>query len=309
MRRNTNIPYIFYLVLLAVVFVVSVYVQINPQNETVKAEFTRQAVVEDPIITSRAYLSLYVDENGKETVLTEKKSNDPYPIASITKLFTALVFVETEDEKDPIGITPLNLLFLDGRYRVGENLTADALLNSMLIESDNNAATILGEERRFMVEDMNATVKSLGLKHTRFVNATGLDNYVRNTYVGTSTQQARLNQSSARDVADVLILINKKYPYLKEILSKRGSEIKKADGSLHHVAESTNDLLKDPLFKHKIILGKTGETPHAKKNLAVIAKTPHNKGYLVLVILGSDDQFEDMRTLLTWSELAYSWTD
>jgi len=57
----------------------------------------------------------------------------------------------------------------------------------------------------------------------------------------------------------------------------------------------------------KVFGGKTGWTPQAKQSLLLVVESPDKKGYIVNVILGSDDRFGEMRKLLRWSLDSYKW--
>jgi len=57
----------------------------------------------------------------------------------------------------------------------------------------------------------------------------------------------------------------------------------------------------------EILFGKTGQTPFAGKCLLIVLDAPDNDGYIVNVILGSQDHFGEMRKLIDWVETVYSW--
>lgn len=138
-------------------------------------------------------VALVLDQNSSE-VLFEKNSGVSLPIASITKLMTGLVVVEanqdmnevltvTEDDVDHEKLT-------GSRLRVGAQLTRATLLHISLMSSENRAAAALGRNYpggvAGFVEAMNAKARELGMRDTRYVDASGLSSK---------------NVASARDLA------------------------------------------------------------------------------------------------------------
>jgi D-alanyl-D-alanine carboxypeptidase (penicillin-binding protein 5/6) len=121
-----------------------------------------------------------VGEDGK--LLARRNDRQQRPIASITKLMTALVVIERARLSDVVTVTPYAADPLESvvYLRAGEELTVAELLRAMLIPSANDAAHMLalhvgeGSIERF-VDLMNAKAKELGLEDTRFENPIGLD--------------------------------------------------------------------------------------------------------------------------------------
>ncbi|MEK7508024.1 MAG: hypothetical protein AAB602_03000, partial [Patescibacteria group bacterium] len=166
------------------------------------------------------------------------------------------------------------------------------ILYSLLIESDNDAGITLASkmEAGKFVELMNREAWKLGLYNTHYVNPTGLD----------PDDGSKPNYSTAEDVAKLAVEIIQKYPNILRIMSLKTFDLRTASGTLHHTLETTNKLLGENI-PFKILGGKTGETPMAKKNLLLISYGPQENSYLVNVVLGSDDNFGDMKKLLIFS--------
>ena len=161
------------------------------------------------------------------------------------------------------------------------------LLYPLLISSDNKSADILAgmfDEAAF-VDLMNLEAKNLGLENTYFFNPTGLD---------PKEPESGVNYSTADDLVKFAGYLTLAHPLIWEI-----SAIEAFENSV-----STNELLED--FPD-IIGGKTGETPRAGGCLILIVKAPKGKGYIVSVVLNSQNRFEEMRQLINWSEHAYKW--
>lgn len=185
-----------------------------------------------------------VGEDGE--LLAQRGQSRQRPIASITKLMTALVVIENADLSGVVEVTPYSAGALESvvNLRAGEKLTVAELLRAMLIPSANDAAHMLalhvgdGSVDRF-VDLMNAKARELGLVDTRFENPSGLDS------VG--------HVSSARDTT-ALVRYALGIPFVKDALARESY----AYGG--RVYPTTDDLLSrwPPL-----VGGKTGYTSAA----------------------------------------------
>ncbi len=127
-----------------------------------------------------AVSAILVDgESGR--VLFEKNAHEERPIASITKLMTALVAVENIHSLDEKVTVLPEWTGIEGSsiyLRAGETVTLETLLYGLLLNSGNDAAVALaghcaGNVKTF-VEWMNAKAKELGMEHTHFANPNGL---------------------------------------------------------------------------------------------------------------------------------------
>lgn len=215
--------------------------------------------------------------------LLSRNAEQSLPMASLTKLMTALVIVEKHDlnEKvvilDDIAQTPGSTVELP----VGETFSVGDLLSALLVASANDAAMALaqyhsGSEATF-VQEMNDRAKSLGLQRTSFANAAGFDD----------PQQ----RSSAQDIAWLAMSVLRR-PELRERLSLPQATISSDSGTIIAL-QNTHQLLQpdSPVFA-----GKTGTTPAAKQCLLSIFK--NNGREYVAVLLHSDNRYGDMRSIL-----------
>ena len=124
----------------------------------------------------------YVVQNGASgEVLATRDEREPLPIASITKLMTALVTLERVGLDEVVTVTGRAAAVGEStiNLRPGERITVRDLLQAALVQSANDAATALavhvaGTVPRF-VELMNERADELGLTDTQFVNPDGLD--------------------------------------------------------------------------------------------------------------------------------------
>ena len=223
-----------------------------------------------------------IDSNG-DKVLFSKSEKEKLPIASLTKLMTAIIVIDNYDLSDSvvIGEKP----DYPESIKLGDIQSVNNLLHIMLIASSNKAAFALSQkvgEKEF-VWLMNEKAKYLGLENTYFIDSTGLsDNY-----------------STAEDLSKLAIYILKNYPKIVQI-----SEVKEIGLPGIGKIENTNKLLGTI---PGIIIGKTGFTLDAKQCLLLATYNPKAKNYLVNIILGSDDRFMDMQNLINWINYAYTW--
>lgn len=135
---------------------------------------------------------------GSGTVLFEKNSASPMPIASLTKLMTALVVVEAKQDMDEaVTVTAADvdrLKHSSSRLRVGARLSRTAMLHIALMSSENRAASALGRNypggQPAFVAAMNAKAAALGMLHTHYVEPTGLSS---------------ANVSTAQDLAKLVV--------------------------------------------------------------------------------------------------------
>jgi len=124
--------------------------------------------------------SVLVIDESDSTVLLSQKADVAAPVASITKLMTALVVLEAKQPLDEeLEVTKADRDVDRGsRLAVGTKLSRGDLLHLALMSSENRAANAVGRNYpggvRALVRDMNAKAKALGMKRAQFVDATGL---------------------------------------------------------------------------------------------------------------------------------------
>ncbi|RXZ38909.1 D-alanyl-D-alanine carboxypeptidase [Oxalobacteraceae bacterium CAVE-383] len=140
----------------------------------------------------------YVMDQASSQVLFEKNANVALPIASVTKLMTAMVVVEShQDMSEVLEVTDDDVdreKFSTSRLKVGSRLTRDDMLHIALMASENRAASALGRNYPgglpAFVAAMNAKAKSLGMNDTHYNDSTGL---------------SKNNVASARDLAKLVV--------------------------------------------------------------------------------------------------------
>ncbi len=288
------------------------WVEIAENPRLIEAGISRQSFLEnvsrlkpylkkdaEPLsLSAKAAFSLFVGPE-KEEALFEKNSQDPLPIASLTKLVSALIITDNYSIDQRVVISPEVAAMPgngEGNLKAGDVFAVGDLLKIMLVESNNSAALALAQiegEKEF-VYLMNAKVEDMGLQRTLFSNPTGLD--PKNGLI--------INQSSAAELAEIAKFIIKERPEIFEILLMEEFSLYNIEGILNHKAVNTNELLGEiPL----IIGGKTGETPGSGGCLLLAVQAPKSRGYLVNVILDSPDRFSEMEKLIDWIKNSYQW--
>ncbi len=253
--------------------------------------------VSEPEVLAKS--AIVVSENGD--VLFEKDADLKLPIASLTKVMTALVVLENIDKNEIITITQdaIETEGIAGRFFPGEKMPAIDLLKIMLVISSNDAAgafyEYFKEKGVDLVSLMNKKAKEIGMENTNFSNPIGLDEPD--------------NYSTARDYSK-LVLHSLKNKDLWEILSTKEEIIKAySEGALNRKIMSSNKLMFDSDLKDIVIGGKTGYTQKAQGCLMSLFFADEKKKIkAVSVLLGADGielRFSETKKLIEWSKKAY----
>lgn len=230
-------------------------------------------------------------------VLFEKDANTSRPLASLSKLMTAITVKKIQEHW---AVLPLKIKLIskggalnevDAAVKAGGLMKVNDLVSYMLLSSSNFAAYSLTHElipfSSFMAY-MNFTAADIGLENFHFVNGSGL------TETGTNmTVDERNSIGSAHDVAKILNKIVVSYPELAKVTRVTDAMITTTSGKKIPIS-NTNKLL-DSL--DNIYLGKTGFTDDAGGNLAVVIEK--NGQYYGIVVMGStkEGRFADVTYL------------
>jgi D-alanyl-D-alanine endopeptidase (penicillin-binding protein 7) len=222
-----------------------------------------------------------------DEVLWASNPLEPRPIASITKVMTALVLLDYQrDLALDVVVSGRDVRRASTTHvRRRERVTLDDLLHLALVASDNAAARAIARASpwgtRGFVDRMNRKAEELGLESTRFVDPSGLD---------------ERNVSSPYDVAR-LIATAMAEPALARILAKPSYRFRT---SRRRVAvRNTNRLVRDGAVVRG---GKTGYISEAGYCLATIAESPSGTP-LAVVVLGArsnTERFAEVRRLVDW---------
>ncbi len=262
-----------------------------------KAKPLRVRNVEEPDLEARSAMMILI-KNGEERTLLEKEADKPLPIASLTKLMTALITLENYDLNQKITFSEKAAEKEGGPnfFKEGETFYIKDLLYSTLVESSNRAAfalaEVMGKEK--FVQKMNEKAQELGMNNTRFFTVTGLDPEFPHEIPNYSTPNDLTKL--AREIAE-----NK---LIRDICRTKRRDIYTAAGWFHHEITTTNKMIEEV---PGLILAKTGQTPKAKGCLLLAWRNEHDNNLIIATILGAEDNFEDMRKLKGWINKGYKW--
>lgn len=224
----------------------------------------------------KSSVALVVDQETDE-VLFSKNPDAVLPIASITKLMTALVVTEANLPADEVlTVTQADVDATAGsrsRLKVGTQLPRGEMLHLALMASENRAAHVLGRTYpggpSHFVEMMNAKAQTLGMSDTRYVEPTGLSSS---------------NQSSAQDLAR-LVRAAYEHPVLRELSTSQQALV--PVGRRQVQFNNTNGLVRNPEWE--IGLQKTGYISAAGRCLVMQAQLAGRK--LIMVLLDSAGKY------------------
>lgn len=248
----------------------------------------------------------YVYDLTTERILFSKNEHSQLPLASLTKLMTALVASELISKETLITIGEESIAVEgDNGFHVGENWKFKDLLDYTLLVSSNDGAhaiaTVAGtfvndleigselnDARYNFIVKMNRTATSLGLTQSYFINESGLDT---NAQVGGG-------YGSARDVASLLAYIVSTHPQLLEATAYRTQEFISEDLYVYNATNTNSAIGTIP----GLIASKTGFTDLAGGNLAIAFDAGINH-QIIAVVLGAsfDGRFKDIETLVSTS--------
>jgi D-alanyl-D-alanine endopeptidase (penicillin-binding protein 7) len=224
----------------------------------------------------KSSVALVLDQDTNE-ILFSKNSQAVLPIASLTKLMTALVVTEANlPLHDMISVSQDDVDTEKGsrsRLNIGTTLTREEMLHLALMSSENRAAHSLGRHYpgglQAFVSAMNRKAMELGMHDTHYVEPTGLSSR---------------NQSSARDLA---ILVNAAYSHqiIRELSTS--PEYQVAVGQKHLQFRNTNGLVHNPEWE--IGLQKTGYITEAGRCLVMQAKLAGRQ--VIMVFLDSAGRY------------------
>jgi D-alanyl-D-alanine endopeptidase (penicillin-binding protein 7) len=249
-----------------------------------------RAVTETPAVKSQS--ALVVDQESGE-ILFGKNAQSKLPIASLTKLMTAIVMLDAQlDPHEPVTITKADVDRLRGshsRLQVGTTLTRDELLHLALMASENRAASALASSypggREACVLAMNLKSQLLGMSGTRFEDATGLSGR---------------NLSTAEDLAK-LVRAAHAYPKIRDYSTSTSLQVKVGRRAMRF--GNTNRLTLSSRWD--IGLSKTGYIAEAGRCLVMQVTLAQRS--IIIVLLDSWGKYtrvSDAARIRQWLEFA-----
>ena len=245
-----------------------------------------QAMMAGPLLTSQSAL-IFNNKTGE--ILYQKNADRVMPIASISKLMSAMVVLDARlDMNEPITITADEIDRLKGtgsRLAVGTTLTRGELLHLSLMSSENRATHALGRTypggMSAFVAAMNAKAQSLGMYSSRFYEPTGLNFQ---------------NVSTANDL-NRMVAAASKYPLISKNSTSNYGSVWTANGRQNY--KNSNALVREGSWN--IELQKTGYIREAGRSMVVKANVQNQP--ITIVLLNSPTsttRVNDARKIESW---------
>jgi len=263
-----------------------------PQKQLTRKRVGKSAMQDPSHLVVQSAAALVLDQSTG-TILFEKNAGAVLPIASITKLMTAMVTLDSRPNlTEMLTISEDDVDTLKGtrsRLRVGTHLNREEMLRLALMSSENRAASSLAGNypggREAFVAAMNRKANELGLQDTQFSDPTGL---------------TAANVSSARDLVK-LVGIAHQYPLIREFTT--ATEYQVRIGGRTQAFHNTNSLVKSASWE--IGLSKTGYINEAGKCLVMQAWL-NNKPTIIVLLdsLGRMTRIGDANRIKRWVETA-----
>lgn len=264
----------------------------TPAKRPVRSAAERSDDPQRLVVQSSAAL---VQDQTTGAVLFEKNAGAVVPIASITKLMTAMVSLDVNPSlTEVLTVSDDDVDLLKGthsRLKVGTHLSREDMLRLALMSSENRAASALSRYypggKDAFVSAMNRKAKDLGLSDTRFEDPTGLTS---------------ANVSSARDLVK-MVTAAQKYPLIREFTTTGEYEV--ALGNRTEMFRNTNPLVRAKNSDWEIGLSKTGYINEAGKCLVMQAWLKDKP--MVIVLLdswGKLTRIGDANRIKRWVESA-----
>ena len=230
---------------------------------------------EFPRMGAEAFLIADLDTGQ---IIKEKNRDLPLPIASVTKLMTALVSLETinQYEKTIISENAVSTYGLAGGLFAGEEILIKELIYPLLLESSNDAAVALAEHAGFdnFMSAMNEKARSIGLLSTKYEEPSGL------------------SANNVSTTEDLFLLAQHIYRSKRYIINTTQKQ-------KHDYWFNNNSF-----FSNKYFLGgKNGYTPEAKRTAVTLLSLPLSEfkdRRIAIVLLGTDTREADMVRSINW---------
>jgi len=238
----------------------------------------------DPDISASS--ALVYDLSEKE-VLYQKSAKSRLPMASLTKIMTAVVAIENEKE----GLYEVEKKHLVGENSMGltpgEELTLEELLYGLILNSGNDAAEVLADNfpggRSKFIQAMNDKAKSLGLSDTNFTNPTGLE--------GDGDQY-----STTYDLLVISEYAIRNFELFRKVIGTFEYEIPYNDYHKAFFLQNETNLISSYPGVKGI---KDGYTPEA--GLCLATYLDYGGHEIIGIILGSNNRRQEMKNLLDYS--------
>jgi D-alanyl-D-alanine carboxypeptidase (penicillin-binding protein 5/6) len=248
-----------------------------------------------PDIEAKSALVMDLDSG---IILYEKNPYTRMSMASLTKIMTAVIIMESHDLDEVVTIDENYGSFPESKTGVkiwlqqGEQITVGNLLTALLVRSAGDAALALAKYHSGSVEDfveeMNKRAREMNLMDTNFINPVGVDD---DNHYSSSYDLALLTKRALR------------IPIFKSIVRMKEAEISSTNGRIKHAFKSTNYLLNSYLDIRGV---KTGTTDSAGESVINLARG-ENGQEIIAVLLNSPDRFQENKSVIDWVFRSYRW--
>lgn len=224
----------------------------------------------------------------KNKIIFEKNSKEKLPMASLTKIMTAIIALENKKENDQYYVSKNSLVGENSMGLTdGEVYTLDELLHGLMMVSGNDAAEALADNyplgRENFIEAMNKKVKAFGLTDTNFTNPSGLE--------GDGNQY-----TTAYDLLVITKYALSNFPEFRDVVSTYEFHIPYSES--HKELWLYNEI--NLLTSYPGVKGvKDGYTPEA--GLCLVTYLDYQDRQIIGVILGSENRRDEMRSILDYS--------
>ncbi|MGL5522368.1 MAG: D-alanyl-D-alanine endopeptidase [Aeromonas veronii] len=260
----------------------------NPFSASSKSSSSFLERRDVPNLSSAAFV---VANHRTGEVISERNGNRVMPIASLTKLMTALVVLDANLRlNEMLTVTNADIDRIKGtgsRLAIGSRLSRAEMLHIALMSSENRAASALARHypggQRAFVEAMNAKARMLGMWNTRYADSTGLN---------------PRNVSTAQDLAK-LAAAAASYPLIRQYSTDEQSYVRTNKRQLHYL--NSNRLIREGQWE--FTLSKTGYIREAGRCLVLGTKV--NREPVIMVLLNAEttnDRVADAKRIKTWLE-------
>ncbi len=256
---------------------------INPWLPTLDEK--QNTSIKEPELTAKSVL---VYDLTDKIVLFEKNPKEKLPMASLTKIMTAIIALENP-KKDDNYLVKKECIVGESMMGLneGEVLTLEELLYGLVLRSGNDAAEVLATNyeggRAAFIKAMNDKAKALGLKDTNFTNPSGLE--------GDGNQYTT--------AYDLLVITNyalKNFPTFSKVCSTVEFKIDKTLKHKEYILENETNLLTTYPGVKGVKIGYTDEA-----GLCLITYLDYKGHKIIAILLNSENRRSEMKELLDYS--------
>jgi len=295
--RLTNLNlynFIFTALVLVLVILGQVHVS-HPDDQLLAGDSSQTALMENnsfkfdvnyrvpsaAVFQSQAAIVLAKVLNS-DTEILSRNAVQRWPIASITKLMTAVIALENLNGEQPVTITEEVVAEegISGNFIAGEIFTVNDLIKAMLVVSSNDAAAALATTygREQFLELMRRKAAALDMSQTTFADVTGL---------------SPLNQSTAQDLVKLISYIYNHQPEIFVITHQPQVAIMELRSKIKRTLTNINNFAGRPNF----LGGKTGFIDEAGGNLVSLWLPTGWFQPLLIIVMGADDRFGETQKI------------